>query len=460
MNTPQTKPRPGAKRPPRVGIFPCLVLALALVTLILFFVDTRPGTVLSRAAKKTADSLESPVLSMLYKASQHGTLTATGKGETVTYIADLPARALVQKEGEGAFSLHLEQDSAAITLPAQFSGARTAERKQLSAILQENNLALSAEDRVRLRLWSALCDPDLAAPKTRTALSLALQKEKGKAKIASSLYLDKDGEEVSCRAVVYTYDSKRALTFLQTFFDNASFDEIGAGLEALYALQNETLAVERRQAIAYAFAPLGTETTFILSAMSDPSATLTVTHCMASGALVETRIDLSSPRLTLTGALRYGVGGKAGDVTRGSFSVTKDGAEALSLSFLARVTEDTKKAFLSEAEYSLTDATGLFTESADQSLSGKMRFSLGKEKKDIGLRLVAGDSETYFRALLNEKADQNGVSLTLNSWEENRRNTLRHPWDIVIQTTAGNLPAMPASEGTLLTESSASEETP
>ena len=456
MTGDQNQKRRGPEKRLRIGVFPYVVAVLALTTIVLCIVDTRPGVVLRRAAQKTLDALDMPQITALYQSWQSGSVTARGNGETISFQARLPAQALLKREGKGAFSLWLENDSVIVTAPEKFSDAHAVARTLAARAFNAADVADSAEEQDRIRLFLAWSDPALALDQTKTALAAALTAADAEASLTNGTFLSQEGEEVSCRAVQYTLDSKQACAFLQTFFDQASGEELGAVYCAFYALQKKTVSEEAYQTFLDAISPTGKVPTFLCDAMRDPGAAVTVTHCLYRGKLCETQIRVSSPALTVTSTVRFGVGGKAGEESRADLKLEKEGSEILTLSVSHRVAEDTKKAYLTEASFSMTDQTGLFAES-EAPLAGKIRFSYGREKKDLGLRFILGGSETYFRALMTKEPSGGAVAFTLNAWEENRKNTLLHAWDIEISQNAGNIPAAPEAASSPLPDASAEE---
>lgn len=383
--------------PLKGGLFPLIALLLALLAMVGLFSVLRPEAALLDAAGESLEELEErdETLLRLVSLLRTGRLVATEKGkEVLTVTGDGETRCLSLR-GETKLSLYRRGDELLLKPEeGEATGGKTEDFFPWLATLTDPEL------RLLLGAFATACDPRL----TSDALLLeceglfetadpSLTKEKtdfshGEEEGTATLYrLHAEGETAA-----------EAVALLEEFRSTEALFHL------LSALAEENEA--RREAISAFFAGEGE----FYGALTEES-TLTASLTVFDGLLRRGEITLKGKDAALTLSLTLN-GTDAALVLTATY-----GESVTSLALTDSVTED-EKSYLRELGVTLTEN--------GESRESRFRFSWGKSKNDLALRLTLTDTEYYFRGTLEEnKKDR--VIFTLSRIEKNKENILPLP---------------------------------
>lgn len=415
------------------GFFPLLACVLLVVTLTGFCLHLTGGGSVARAWKKTAGALrekEEAVLFLL-SAVKEGSLSAQGKDLSVSYQASLPRALSFSVKDHGAeigFFAHEEQ----LTLhsPTLLEGAYAAPRSGCAIAFSQsilNGEAVSEEHAALFRLLLALSDPALWEEDAEADFS-ALWK-KADPQMNKIPLKARDMGTVGGTAYEYTVNSRGLVTALNEVVSlgqkEAFRNGIRARAAAIFALCGKDFTPEDEQSLFDFLSGKGEafDTFSQLVGKSDSKLELGVivnrkgfvSHFGASWNLGEYQ-----------GEIAILLEGKNGTPSpeKATLSVKKGEGEYLSFSAEFKVTDDSDLALIREATFSLSDQSGFLQKDEDEEKTVTLRYSWGKEKGDLGLKILTAEKEINLRGALDEWKSGNRLAFRLKRLESDGKNLL------------------------------------
>ncbi len=413
------------------GLFLLLTASLFLLTLFGLLSCLSVGGSLESAVEKTKTRLEKQErdLLFLFDCLEDGGLSLEGEGIHASWNADLPERgSLVLTENKDTFGYYLTGDTVTVNIPFLFEHAKSGARRG-SAVLEKSVFStegLRREHRALALTLSALSDPSLweneplfdgletVFQKARPAP----EKEKG---------FDWEEHDLTCTKITYSFDSEalvRSINALAKEGKNEAFRESFLAFAGLARALCDHPLSEKDAAKIDGFLTGQSEDFNTLSAQmgkSDSFATLSFFEKggYLAGASGTWRIGTQGGSFSLY----LGSGAKREDRTF-SLSCLKDDKEMLSLTLSDRITDDSEQAFIREFDFSLSDQSGFWRDTEKPEQTVLFRYSWGREKGDLGLKILLPEEEINFRASLESYNRGSGAVLLLKRIEENRKNLL------------------------------------
>ncbi|MBQ4036577.1 MAG: hypothetical protein IJC84_00450 [Clostridia bacterium] len=411
--------------PLKGGLFPLIALLLALLAMVGLFSVLRPEAALLDAAGESLEELEErdETLLRLVSLLRTGRLVATEKGkEVLTVTGDGETRCLTLR-GETRLSLYRSGDELILKPEeGEVTGGKADAFFPWLATLTDPEL------RLLLGAFVTWTDPRLTNDALLAecealfeAAEPTLTKEKtdfshGEEEGSAELYLLSAEGETAAGAVALLKELRSDAALLQLLASLA--EENGA----------------RREAIASFFAGEGD---FYEAVAKDPSLTAELT--VFDGLLRRADMTLKGKDAALALSLTL-------DGTASGMVITATHGEAVSsLALTDSVTED-DRSYLREIGITLTEN--------GEARETRIRFSWGKSKNDLALRLTLTDTEYYFRGTLDENK-KSRVIFTLSRIEKDKENILPLPLQFTLtdEEEALTLPdkdadfSAPAAEG-------------
>lgn len=445
------------------GIFPLLALVLLFVTVFGFFGQMDPTREMKRAYEKTVEILseEEEEIRFLRQCLMQGKTTLSLGKETVTYQADLPRAASLSFAGKGyGAALTSHGDRLILSSEELLSENRAAKRQDAvsefwtGAFVESE--CLSEETRMLVGLYLALTDPsfleagDLFENTAEDLLEIAspdCKKEKNTLTVGE--------EELSVKDISYLFSSedlKKMWTLFSAEAKKEGFLEaVVSAYACLCATEEKAVSEEKREAIRDFLNGEGkTHKAFaevFLSAESEGK----LSFHLYKGKVIGIGFSLKSGDVKANGEILFGNPVEGASMRSLSLSVKKEDETVFSLALSAAIREDSETAFVREWNVAVTDTKNFLLTDKTES-QGKIRFSWGRVKKDIGLRLVLDEKEIALGGQLKEYKEGKTCEFSLSRLEVDRENRLQGKTLTVTLSPSADGISVPKAEQPLFPE--------
>ncbi len=441
----------------RGGIFPALAVILFLTTVIGFFGDMNPEKELLYAWENTTEAMaeDEETLRFLKEILLSGEAEALSEGESIRYGARLPEEASLSFGGEGYHATLTSKGERLAFSSSELSDAtRSGQRQGAAASFFQSAFAesgvLSQEIRTTLGLYLSMTDPDLikfghtANEVVKSLWDIADPSCKRK-----SATVTVGEEELKVKDILYRFDSEDLKKMWTLFSAEGKKEELQDAVVALFsascALEAKPLAEEKEEAVRAFFRGEGELHDAFSAALLSQGSEGEISFHIYKNQVIGMEIFFKSGDKTASLDLFFGKKVAGAEERSGELTV-KSGEETLfSARLSARVTENSDSAFIREWSWELSDPHGVFLTEKTESV-GKIRYSWGKTKKDIGLRFALDGKELTFGGTLTEYKLGKKCSFVLQRLEVDRENLL--------QGKRLSVSLTPGSDGILLPEAS------
>ena len=417
----------------RNGFFPLLACVLLVVTLTGFCLHLTGGGSVARAWKKTADALceKEEATLFLLSSLKEGGLSAQGKELNLSYQASLPqALSFSVKDHSTEIGFFAQGDTLTLHSPALLEGAYAAPRGGIGTAFSQsilNGEAVRCEHAALFRLILALSDPALWGEDVEEGLSELWKKADPKMnKIPLKV---RDMGTAGGTAYEYTVESHGLVNALNQLISLRKQEDFQSGIRAraaaLFALCGKDFTPDDEKALLDFLSGKGDAFNAFsqLVGKSDSKLELGVivnrkgfvSHFGASWNLGEYQ-----------GEIAVLLEGKSGtpSLEEATLSVKKGESEYLSFTAKFHITDDSDLALIREATFSLSDQSGILLDPEASEKTLTLRYSWGKEKGDLGLKIITPEKEINLRGALDEWKRGSRLAFTLKRLESGGKNLL------------------------------------
>lgn len=423
------------ENPTKGGIFPLLAVVLLVSTVIGLVLDLDPERELLLAWEETREILTEDEADLLFLRDGlvSGSVTAERKDGSLSYMANLPESARLVFGGNGyRADLSAVGDKLVFSSSELSDGSRGGDRRGAAAAFFQSPYyeadVLPAEIEALLAVYLSMTEPAFVSSAEtigRVAGELWDVADADCTKESASLTV---GEEtLSVKDVVYRFgpeEFKRIWTLFTTEGKKTELqDAVCAVYAAMSALDGKALSAEKEAAIRSFLN--GESDTFheVGRVFLSESSSGEMRFSIYDGRVVGISFSLKSGDCTARGELFLGKTVKNDEKKTLNFSVKNGEKETLSIALSAAVTENGDRAFVREWSWDVRDENGILL--CDKTAAkGKIRFSWGKEKKDVGLRFATEDKTVIFGGTLNEYEEGKICKFVLGRLEVDRENLL------------------------------------
>ena len=111
-----------------------------------------------------------------------------------------------------------------------------------------------------------------------------------------------------------------------------------------------------------------------------------------------------------------------------------------------RIVEDSRTAYVRQLDYSVSDPAGTVLLSESGQISGKIRYSWGKEKGDIGLRIITPSGQIGFGGMIEEYKAEKSLRCRISRVEVDRINRLDSDLVLTLSNKPAEHRALPAGK--------------
>ncbi len=437
----------------RGGAFaPLLALLLALITVFGIFGAANAEKSLVRAMKKTEKRWEKREELLLFVTDvlfREGTLSIKQDKASVDYAIGNDGWILSQKGAEENFVLQGDRKQNTLfyspeTLAAVYGGDWNEAAERLSATALSDQSLTEGE-------WEALeTAVALTEPGLYDALSLVEKRMKDLwqksnpevRKERDSRKLGKDTQKGERYTV--TWDSKAMTKLLKALAKYGKREEEQALASALYdtffCLADGEINKKDKEALLQFLRGEGEAYAEMLRLSQEDKTSGKADFFVVKGEILHFEFSFSLQDTTLQGEWEWGESIKDSTKTSMYLSLEQKNKGTLSLTLTDTLMENSDSALVREAAWNLRDSQGSYFKKGDN--EGKIRFSYGKEKGDLGLRLIKEQDELVFRGTLEEYQKGKSVKLLLNQVEKNKEPVTQGEHDLLLTTKAPKLNEM------------------
>lgn len=435
------------------GIFPALAIVLFLVTVIGLFLDLNPAKELHYAWEETRETLteEEEAVLFLKDCLTLGEVKADSGKESISYSARLPEEARLSFGGEGySAALTAKEDRLVFSSEVLSDEARYGDRSGAAAAFFDSAYAdaevLPEEIKMLTGLYLALTDPDfVGAPSTLGETANALWDIADVSPKKESAVLSVGEEEIDVKDIVYSFraeELKKMWTLFASEGKKESFQDAVCSLyAAMEAFGGKPLTREKEEAIRAFCRGEGERFHSVSRVFLSESSEGSLSFHIYKGRVIGIGLSLKSGDVKVNGEIFFGKKVAGAEERTLSFAVQSGEESLFSALLAARVTENSDRAFVREWTWEISDAENILL-SGEKAASGKIRYSWGKEKKDLGLRFVTEAGEVTFGGTLSEYKKGKKCEFVLGRLEVDRVNLL--------QGESFTVTATPGSDGILL----------
>jgi hypothetical protein len=174
-------------------------------------------------------------------------------------------------------------------------------------------------------------------------------------------------------------------------------------------------------------------------------ANLAITYGMKGGKVILLGGNFTSGETRLSFEIFFGENAKKdGDLSL-SFTLQKGEEMVLEAEIEHKLAEDSRTAFVREVEYSLSDPSGILFPSETGEMTGKIRYSWGKEKGDVGLRVITPEDQVGISGMVEEYKAGKSARIRISRFEVSRINRLEKSLTLTLTKKAEE--TKPLSEG-------------
>ncbi len=432
MNTTTTDSQkrriPRRKQGSRTGFFSYLAVFLAVLTLIGFLTDLAPQNRLRRAWDRTVREIESDeaVFALIGTALSEGSIRLESKDTQILYAAALPKRASVSVSGNGESLVAVcEKDLFSLSVDGEVAtGERAAMAEELFA---EPYDALSENEKGLLRAFLLVTRTSFS---DGTAASVAERILKGAKPSLTRRGVSRTVGEKTRSATEYRFDfDSRAMTrALKTLVEEAQHNKSRQALTQM----GEALVL---------FGGGGGEKFGVIEDFLDGKGELydSVAARLEEKSWASLSFTVQSDKVvSVSFAFRIGE-----EEANFSLDLSEGSAESgvrLMLSMngqaltVSQTVEESRESYLRTWQWTL--------QNGEKKEEGSIRFSRGKEKGDVGLRMKFGEREWYWRATLEKYRAGKEISLKISRIERDRENLLAEPVTVMISAKRGDMASL------------------
>ncbi len=442
------------------GFFSFLAVILAVATFIGLFASLSSGSTLSRTWSKTEKKLMQREEGFLFLCSalQKGSFSLTDGETALSYEANLPEKASLSLSGAG-YDLALFASGSALTAKSESLLPKTLSGDRAFAAVSLSSSAFASEEVKKeyldlMGLFLALSDPNLPEG---NALS-GWMKKVAKASSPTLSYSDQilpHGDGIPVTSYYYRISSQGLqeglLAWKKLGSDPKNADSLCAAislLRASFGLETSGETLEKIRAFA---AGEGDWFQSLSDLAGKENSVLAVDFSVSGGCVIAITADFVLGDFSGKFELFLGQDVENAPEQSLSFTLFQGEEKAVSLSLISRLREDSKKAYIREVEYSLEDETSLLL-GDEKALSGKVRFSWGKVKGDLGLRLITAEKEINFRGKVTQWKKGSQIDFEILGLEVNKENILKGKTLLGHVDQKGEPAAPSASQGALFPE--------
>ncbi len=430
----------------RGGIFPFLAFFLAVFTLVAALLDLSPDRALKSAIQNTKKDWNhrEEALVFLSRVLREGSVRVEGESFDLKYDADLPGEAALRlAQGDVDLELYAGEDELVWDSRALLDSPLSGKRDDAAKKIEESALGFcqfpEEQTLSLLRAYLALTDPDLLDGELSSALSRVGSKLFGSAKREKGDFLV-EGEKLRATKISYLMEKENFTQGLAALQKEGRKEEVQnsvlAMFTALNALTGTSQTLEDRDAIQAFLKGEGERYASFARALEGEDSRGEAVFWIRSGRLIGMEWSFHLEGITASLSLCLGQSIKGSEESRLQWQYQRNGEEPRSVTLSHRIVEDSKKACIREVEWNLSGQ------------EGKIRYSWGKTKGDLGLRLITAEKEIAFRGQMKEYKKGKFLCFQLSGVEENRENCLSSPLTFTL-TRKGQVPAAPEAKGDL-----------
>ena len=297
-----------------------------------------------------------------------------------------------------------------------------------AALLADSAFSLEEESGTEAlyRLFLALSDPDWNREAEILSAAKKIGKKMGvKAEVAKA-HLIRSGEEFSVSRQTYRLSSDQLLKGLDAFSDLGQDEGWKEALLARYNLFSVLIGKEpdlgSEEAWKLFLAGQGEAFQTLRDRLEDPKSQVTMEWDLYRGRVVRVHLSFRLGDEVGEGELYFGKNIKKSKNSEASLQVRRGEETVFQFSLNLSLSEDSKNAYVRELDYSVTDPEHRVLADRDQT-SGKLRYSWGKVKADVGLRWITPERQIGFGGVLKENK-KGSVVIEIGRVEEDRVNQL------------------------------------
>ena len=396
------------------GRFSWFALILLILAIVGFCLSLRPRGIGDQWRRTVKDlTAREGVLTLANKIRAGGTVTVTGTGDGASSgeaVFALPGQASLSVTGEeeflitasdGKVTLTQGNDRASASLSnalAGFDASHYAEEEGTVSDCLRAFLLLTEERQD----GAALTEPYEKAVRRRLPRA---------ARSRDSL---EDG--FAAQKTVYTFDAKRLSAILKDWQKTLPEDKelrqwATDGVRTLYALENKSAPGELIARIEDLLSGKDGSLDKIAAGLNEGKGTVTVSFWTASNRVVklEAAWELPCGGETLRGTAALDLGKDPAKAQTRSFKFTQrfvgDTETQITVTASDTVSENSKTGYVREASFALSDPGFRLLPAAEGDTGNrslKVKFSWGKQRGDLGLRLVSDERTVQFRGEMTE----------------------------------------------------------
>lgn len=445
--TPRTRrgPRPG-------GIFTLLALLLLLFTVISIFSYFSSASTLARALGQTAKAWEREEKnsSFLLSLAQKGQVTLTGAGKEISFSASPESASLaIRNEGmDVSFVSSGEKltGHGASLQGGDGTGARVGAFSAFSDSALGENRGGSWD---LVRAYLALTDPDRNSDLFCENLQEIWQE------IEAPLTRKKSSVEEKISATEYTFTLKknelsRLLSAVSARGAEEDFrDSVAAHVGVLLALGGQNFTSAQREQVTWFCQGKGERFAQLREDFSREESVIALSFFVKGGKVIGLTLDAAFGQETWKADVFLGTDPFSAGTSRARWERSV-GEDALCLSIEQEVVEE-MGAYMRQVNFEYKNTReGLFPLS-QEAKSGLFRYSWGKEKGDLGLRIRTGEREVFLRGQMEKFRAGKEACVSILRMEEGGKNTLSDPLTLTLSRRPADV-TFPPSEKTLFQE--------
>ncbi len=421
-----------AMGPARGGLgLPLLALILSVCTLISLCLFLLPAQRVKRALGKTLSSLQEREEGVLEPLSLlgEGSVALEGEGLRFSRLAKEGATLASFDRGEVEFTVSSQGQEVTLSSSAlEENLTETAPSPWVA--LQESGLLseeIAQEERTLLPVLFALTDADaLELDPVFSLLGKAISVGKGSLSSQKGEYA-LGSEGISATVYTDTYTARRLENAFKRFAKEGEKPEVQRAVLSkaalLFALGGKEPDRAMEENLSLFLSGKGERFAALQTLASAEGASLTVTYYVRGGAVMALSAKFTSG--DTVGEVQLFFGKKVSRDRDLSLSLSwQTGEETLfSASLTHRVTEDSRTAFIREMDFSVSDPHQILGLWESGQKSGKIRYSWGKEKGDLGLRIITPEGQVGFGGVVEKRSGKSTVC-RISRFEVDRVNRL------------------------------------
>ncbi|MBR2615939.1 MAG: hypothetical protein IKC69_04610 [Clostridia bacterium] len=429
------------------GIFPLLAVALTVVSLVGLFSYLSPASALSRALEKTEKiwAKKENVLLFVGSALQSGSLSVEGDGLSLQYEAALPDGAsLEMKKGGEDVGLYAGGDEVVLETSLLEDVLSDERVGAYAAWCESAFVEAGREETALMPLFLAASDPALSDEKSMENLTDELYRAAKPSVEREKTELLGKSEQSATRYRI-SLSSERlsacAKTLTRALEKEASRAALGARLDLMLSLLPAVEGVHLSSEALLADKALEA----FCEAAEESELTLDFYVC--GGVVAAFGLEGEWDGATLSLSLFLGEK-PAKEEQSLTLTLSPDGEEELVLRAKGAVTDDSEQAFIRTFSYELTDSSDTYLA---EKKSGEVRFSWGRARGDVGMRLITPEGEWNVGGTVEEYKEKKSIRLCLSRFERNKENLLEGELSLHISPEA-EPKEPPEADGALFSE--------